>query len=348
MDQPDKVLITGGHEIGGLASFAEALLEGFQQLGVPCEIISPTRIWHRWRELRDPRVLKILSTTAVFAAPLSRRAICVSHGFPTAGIIGWKKFIGHLAADKVANRFRQVCVATVSQYAAIHLRAILGVRVDAVVPNAVRQIFLDPPATYQQRFLITYAGRLHPAKNLRLLLHSVIDLVEERPEVRACIIGDGPERATLEQIAKRHPRIEFTGPLDRTTLRHRLRETKVFVSGCPTEALGITYLEALSQGCNVVMPAGGGGLEIAPQLIGSQIQLVPLTLDRTSVSAAIRRALAFEGRPINIESYAPAAIASAYLCVGEWLNKHGFSRMTTGAPFVCCGRTSAWNDHGSE
>ena len=81
---PSKVLITGGHEIGGVRSFAEGLRAGFTELGIPVEIVSPSRILLLWRELRDPRILKILSTSAVFAAPFARRAICMAHGVPQA------------------------------------------------------------------------------------------------------------------------------------------------------------------------------------------------------------------------------------------------------------------------
>lgn len=315
IERPRIVLITGGHEVGGLTSFAEALSEGFQENEIPAEIISPSKIWSRWRELRDSRVLKILSTTAIFAAPFSRRTICVAHGFPTVGLIGWKKFGGHLIADHMANRCQSACVVTVSQYSAAHLRAVLGVRIDGVVPNALRRTFLNGPTGNEERSLITFAGRLHESKNVRFLLPAMIEVLEAYPDLRVCIIGDGPERQALQDSAKEHLRVEFPGTLDALALRRCLRATKVFISGCPTEALGITYLEALSQGCNVVMPASGGGLEVAPHLIGGQIQLMPLTLDRASVVAAIRRALAFAGETINVESYSPDAIASAYLQV---------------------------------
>ena len=91
--------------------------------------------------------------------------------------------------------------------------------------------------------------------------------------LRAAIIGDGELRPKLQAAAPANSRIEFTGPLPQSEVRAWLRRTRVFVSGCETEALGIGYLEALSQGCAVVMPACGGGLEIAPELIGSAIHL---------------------------------------------------------------------------
>jgi len=81
---PRKVLITGGHELGGVGLFANALKEGFAELGISAEVISPGTLPRRWRELCDPSVLMILSTSAIFAAPFAARSISVAHGFPGA------------------------------------------------------------------------------------------------------------------------------------------------------------------------------------------------------------------------------------------------------------------------
>jgi hypothetical protein len=53
---PSKVLITGGREFGGIKSFAEGLRAEFTELGIAVEIISPLRIFLRWRDLRNPRI----------------------------------------------------------------------------------------------------------------------------------------------------------------------------------------------------------------------------------------------------------------------------------------------------
>jgi glycosyltransferase involved in cell wall biosynthesis len=311
---PSKAIITGGHEVGGLTSFAESLSEGFTQLGIPSEVLQPMKILPRLKELRDPQVLKILSTQAIFSAPFARSAICITHGIPTAGVIGWKKFAGHLLADFIANHSNGVQLATVSYYSADLLRAVLGLRIDCVIHNPIRSCYLETPVVRASECnLITYAGRLHPVKNLHLLLPAILDALDRCPAMRACIIGDGPERARLEAIAAAHPRVDFTGAMNATAVRDRLRSTKLFISGCTTEALGITYLEALSQGCNVIMPAGGGGLEIALELIGGQIQLIPLSMERERITKAILHSLAFDGQVIDVSNYSPKSRALAYI-----------------------------------
>jgi glycosyltransferase involved in cell wall biosynthesis len=309
---PVKVLITGGAPAGGLSSFAEALRAGFLALGIPAEVIPPRRIFSRWRDLRDPDVLKILSTTAVFAAPLARRAICVAHGFPRADAQGWLKLAGIVASYKLANRFAQL--AAVSHYAAVHLRAVFGLRVDAVIHNPLDELFFEGAGTGKHaRDCVTFVGRLHPTKRLDRIFPAICALVEETPGLRATIAGGGSLRAEMEAQAGGDPRIEFTGPLPPERVRAQLRRTRVFVSGCETEALGIAYLEALSQGCVVAMPACGGGLEIAPGEIGRSIHLLPLPLESGSVLSVLRQALSAPGCQATLDGYQAAAIAQRYL-----------------------------------
>ncbi len=309
---PNKVLITGGAPAGGLSSFAHTLSLGFASLGIPAEVIAPGAILQRWRELRDPNVLKILSTTAVFAAPLARRAICVAHGFPRADVHGWIKFMAIVASYKLANRCAQL--ACVSHYAAVHLRAIFSLRVDAVIHNPVNPLFNAPADDdAAERTYVTYVGRLHPVKRLEHIFPAICALLEEDPSLRACIIGDGELRESLAARARGNPRVEMKGALGAEDVCQWLRKTRVFVSGCETEALGIAYLEALSQGCTVVMPACGGGLEIAPELLGKSVRLLPLPLEQGTILSALREALHEDFTPFSASRCEASAIARRYL-----------------------------------
>jgi glycosyltransferase involved in cell wall biosynthesis len=313
---PTKVLITGGREVGGLSTFAAGLREGFEELGIPAEIIQPSGILSRWRDLRDPRVLKILSTTAVFAAPLARRAICVAHGFPRADAQGWLKVLAILASLKLANLSPDCRLATVSEYVAVHLRTIYKLCVDAVIHNPLQSVFCEQWQSSEPRNYLTYVGRLIPAKNLHRLLPAMQQLLDEDPALRICIIGDGPQRQELEALVQDISRVEFAGALDATAVRAYLRKTKIFVSGCETEALGLAYVEALSQGCAVAMPACGGGLEIAADLIGNQIQLLPLGFDKRRITDTLARLATIKNEEIGtraLHAYHPELIARAYL-----------------------------------
>jgi glycosyltransferase involved in cell wall biosynthesis len=314
MPTPEKVLITGGHEVGGVASFAEGLAQGFTALGIPSEVIPPSAILSRWRELCDPSVLKILSTSAVLAAPMARRAICIAHETTRAYLQGFWKMVAVMVSFKLANACFGTQLVAVSDYVAIHLQTIFNVRIDAVIRNPLRPLFLEAPAVRaQNRCYITYVGRLEAIKNLHRLMPAICDLLDETPGLRACIIGDGSQRARLESCANGDPRIEFKGTQGPESVREWLRLSKVFVSGTPTEGLGIAYLEALSQGCAVAMPACGGGLEISLEEIGKSVQLLPLSFDRAGVLAALRRAIRSDATPILTNEYGPQAVAESFL-----------------------------------
>ncbi len=312
---PAKVLITGGREVGGVQSFAEGLEAGFRALGIQTEVVSPGQVVRHWRELRDPKVLKILSTTALFAAPFVRRAICMAHGMPGANKQGWLTLIGMIGSYKLTN----VCLGTrlvaVSDYTAVHLYNTFDVKIDGVVRNPVKSEYLEPFHEDGERRYITYVGRLVKQKNVHRLLPAICKVVRDVPGLRACIIGDGPQRSELEKIAAGDGRIEFKGCCDAQIVREYLRRTKVFVSGDPTEPLGITYLEALTQGCMVAMPASGGGIEIALDHVGKAVQLLPICLDGAEVASALHRAIKYSCKPLRLDAHTPKAVASAYLDV---------------------------------
>lgn len=314
-----KVVLTGGREVGGLTAYACALADGFEELGYRAEVIPPGGIFRRWRELRDPRVLKILSTSAVFAAPFGRRVICVAHGFPRPDAQGWPTTLGVLASLKLANLSRHCRLVAVSDYVAAHLGGVYNLRVDDAIRNPVQSIFLEPWQQRDERKYLTYVGRLIPAKKVHRLLPAMCRLLDEDSRLHICIIGDGPQRRELEVAMQGETRVEFTGNLNSIEIRSRLRQTRVFVSGNEMEPFGITYLEALSQGCAVAMPACGGGLEIAPELIGSQIQLLPISFDIDQTLAAIRRANVNGGTAVSMAGYSSKDVAETYLKMAEMI-----------------------------
>jgi glycosyltransferase involved in cell wall biosynthesis len=315
-----NVIITGGRETGGLQSFAVTLADGFVQLGIPAEVISPRQIYSRWRDLRDINTLKVLSTTAVYAAPFARRAICMAHGFPRADAQGWTTTLGILASFKLSGMRQKPCLVAVSYYSSVHLSATYNIRINAVIHNPLNPLFLAPAQADQDRYYLTYVGRLHPAKNIHRLLPAMQGVLEEHPELRICVVGDGVLRNSLETRFGHDPRIEFAGDLHSSAVREVLSRTKVFISGNEMEPFGITYLEALSQGCSVVMPACGGGLEIAPELIGTNIQLMPLCFDSEGIKKAISRALNFCGASVSLGRYEAKNVASNYLNIAAALS----------------------------
>ena len=99
-------------------------------------------------------------------------------------------------------------------------------------------------------------------------------------------------------------------------VRDVLAKTKVFFSGCETEALGIGYIEALTQGSNVVMPNAGGGLEIAHELLGKRVFTYRLDMGFKTVYEALDIALKSDDKSeFDTRPFMPKNVAEQYLAV---------------------------------
>jgi glycosyltransferase involved in cell wall biosynthesis len=310
-----KVLLTGGFRFGGVHAFAQALAHGFEILGYTSEVISPFAIFRRWHDLRDPAVLKILGTQALFAAPFARRAICVVHGFPRPDAQGWLKTITKLILFKVINRLPSCRLVAVSHYVAVHLKCV-NLRIDAVIHNPVQEAFLQPWQEQGERHYLTYVGRLIFAKNVHQLLPAMLQMLNYDPQLRIYIVGEGPQKKELEAIAQGNPRVKFTGNLDSNAVIDVLQKTRVFVSGNEMEPFGITYLEALSEGCIVCMPACGGGIEIDLSGVGKYIYLLPLSFDFTETVSTLKDAWQSGNNTFNISTYRNENTATQYFHIG--------------------------------
>jgi len=237
---------------------------------------------------------------------------------------GLAKAAGLILSLGITSRSSGAQLVAVSHYTASTLRALFNIRADAVIHNPLKSLFLEPyPYDHSGRCRITYAGRLIAAKNIQRMIPVMRDLLDEAPGARVSIIGEGPLRPELEKMAAGNDRIEFQRAPDDLALRDSLRRTRVFVSGNETEGFGIAYVEAMSQGCVVAMPAGGGGIEISPERVGRGIELLPLSWDRGELLAAFRRALLQDWSPINTEKFTASAVAGFYLEVDARFSSTG-------------------------
>ncbi|MEW6766176.1 MAG: glycosyltransferase family 1 protein [Pseudomonadota bacterium] len=90
-----------------------------------------------------------------------------------------------------------------------------------------------------------YVGRLAAEKNLDLFVHAVRGMREERPGLRAVIVGNGPLESTLRQA---HPDIIFTGPQVGETLAAHYASADLFIFPSMSETFGNVLLEAMASG----------------------------------------------------------------------------------------------------
>jgi len=112
-------------------------------------------------------------------------------------------------------------------------------------------------------FVVATVARLDPVKDLLTLLEAFAEVRRRTPRAQLLIVGDGPERARLEERARRSDlaaAVRITG--FRPDVRALLPAADAYVSSSISEGISITILEAMAAGVPVIATAVGGTPEI--------------------------------------------------------------------------------------
>ena len=140
--------------------------------------------------------------------------------------------------------------------------------------------------------LLLVAGRLAPEKNLE----SLAWVMDELPEARLALVGDGPDRKRLERVFAKLP-VHFTGFLTGDELATAFASADVFVMPPTSETLGFVALEAMASGVPVVA-ADAGGLRDVVQHGENGLLYDPK--QRKGALAPVRRLLASRGLRLEL------------------------------------------------
>ena len=131
-----------------------------------------------------------------------------------------------------------------------------GVDLDLFTPkrklsNSVRK-FKIAIGVKPTDIVVGYVGRLAPEKQVQRFKE-----FSDLPNVQFLIVGDGVERAGLEQLFK-DERVKFVGALTGETLANAYAAMDIFVHCGEEETFGQTIQEAKAAGVPPVAPALGG------------------------------------------------------------------------------------------
>jgi sugar transferase (PEP-CTERM/EpsH1 system associated) len=169
-------------------------------------------------------------------------------------------------ASRVINR-RCDCLVAVSDDAAEIARSREGFPDDRVrvIRNGIdvaryASADLADPA---RRTRAIHVARLNPVKDQATLLCAIPRILASVPAFTLDIVGDGPERAALEQLATElriADRVRFLGFRD--DIAARLADAGVFVLSSRSEGVSLTLLEAMAAGLPIVATHVGGNPEV--------------------------------------------------------------------------------------
>ena len=133
--------------------------------------------------------------------------------------------------------------------------------------------FIAAPVAHPTSFsgppVIAFQGRLVTTKGVGILLEAARLLVEQNREFKLLIIGDGPERASLERLSQEPPlagRVRFAGRLLGEQLDSELaRASAVVVPSLGGEVFGLVVAENMLRGLPVVTSDLGAFAEVIGQ-----------------------------------------------------------------------------------
>ncbi len=155
-----------------------------------------------------------------------------------------------------------------------------------IIPNGVADVDVEPVSRPVPGPIVGYVGRLSPEKGLDVLVRTL----ERIPELTVVLVGDGPDRESLERLAAE------LGVADRLTLPGWIEEPRpwlamfdVFAFPSRSEGFGLALIEAMFASRPVVATAIGG---IPDVVVDGETGLLVPPEDPTALAQALGTLLA--------------------------------------------------------
>ena len=184
----------------------------------------------------------------------------------------------------------------ISQYTARELRKFANVPIEVIPYTAQLAAPTNPPTRDASQKSILFVGRLIERKGVRYLVQA-LGMLRSRMDARLDIIGDGPERPCLEQLARElglDGVVAFRGRVSDEELRRAYAGSDAFVlpsvldARQDTEGLGVVLLEAMNYSVPVIASDIGGITDIVEH---EQTGLLVPPGDEVALAAALTRVL---------------------------------------------------------
>jgi len=266
---------------------------------------------HGYRsDLLDGHVARRLGIPIVSTVHGSSRMGGISHFFEWLQRRAWRRFDGVVVVSRALER---ALGAEGVPSARMHMIPNAWPGVEPTLSRSEARIRLG---LSEDAFSVGFVGRLIPAKGPDVFVRALA-LAKVRAW-SAVIIGDGGERALVEQLCADHglrERVSFAGHLDDAT--HLFRAFDVFVLSSRTEGTPIVLFEAIAARVPVVATAVGG----VPEAISdAEALLVPS--EQPAVLAAAIEAVADDPSAAAARATRARERLERDYSTATWLERH--------------------------
>jgi glycosyltransferase involved in cell wall biosynthesis len=312
--------------VGGIETVSELLAEAFTRAGHTVVLVTDTPSDGQpdpepYRIVRRPNAWalagQVRAADVVFHNNISLRLAWPLLLWPRPWVVAHHTWIPR---HGLAGRAKRLLLRCATQVAASQALA-AGLSVPAqVLPNPYRTDRFRPLAGINRDRDVAFLGRLVSDKGAVLLVEALARLAARGLRPSVTVIGDGPERATLEvrtQALGLADRIDFVGSRGGDELVALLHRHRVLVvPSLWEEPFGVVVLEALACGC-VPLVARSGGLPEAAGPCGPSFakgDAVDLA-DGLEALLGDPEALARWREPVasHLARHAPERVGAAYL-----------------------------------
>jgi glycosyltransferase involved in cell wall biosynthesis len=253
-----------------------------------------------------------VSLRAIWPLLLIRRPLIIGHhGYywrDRNGAVDWRNRLKLRVASSSFNIF--ICSEIAKEFN----------EKGVVIYNPFDDAIFFPDKTTPRDTELAFVGRLVSDKGGDCLLHALAILKRKSITPKLSIIGDGPERPTLERLCSELnlcDQIRFLGMKSQFEVGELLRRHKILViPSLVAEGYPVSALEGVASGC-VIIGSDQGGL---PEAIGpcgltfpnGDVESLAEKLETALTDGAVASSL-LKGAESHIAKHRPGYVASRYL-----------------------------------
>ncbi|MBX7172163.1 MAG: glycosyltransferase family 4 protein [Pyrinomonadaceae bacterium] len=256
----------------GLFYFIEAVMLGF------------------WVENRECKHLHVhFATPASTVALIAKKIFDLTFSITVHGPDEFYNVENYLLAEKIAESQFICCIGSFARSQLMQICSPTEWHKFEITPLGVDPAKFTPRQFNENSeiFEIICVGRLVPVKGQHILLKSVKELIDQKYKVHLRLVGDGPDRQSLENYVQENrlqSYVTFEGAVNQDRIRALYAKADIFVLASFAEGIPVVLMEAMA----MEIPCVTTHITGIPELIRNNIDgILVAPSDETELALAI-------------------------------------------------------------